>query len=229
MVKRGRIDEDVAGPPKAGERRFVSSTGWTYALRIMLGTAAMTMTDPSGTSSMAVIHDLDEFGRAAIASIEQGRAIETFASLTDLPVSKKDDREAADVLLLAMLGDAMDLQPESAFLSVVVEWTTTQAKVSLSRRSVDEEFPVATQEALSALDALGPRPRLAPSTTMRAFGMKTSPWPDDEPDGVSLDSSLELAVVPEDVIDRMRWIRAARQARTKLGPDVGTLVAQRAT
>lgn len=204
-----------------------SDDGWTHELVVVpTGTGIMKMTGPDSRSSILLVHGVDERGLAVVASMRSDRPFSSIPSLVGLAVCNEDRREELRTVLLAGLGDVLDMQPEARYAMVAVSWKE-RARISSSRTDASMPWPEATERMIAMLDVIGPVHRLVPGILKPAVhGMLSSetgtPWEDE--DGLTLSSEMAIEADLDDAIGRLRTMAACETARRTMQTGPGSLI-----
>lgn len=203
--------------------------GWRHSVSIApTGTAMMSMTCPLGMTSLFVAHDLEETGRSIVRGMMGTTPFACIGSALDMPIGESDDRTGIVDVLLACLGDLMDIEEDAEHASVALSWEHgPKPKVSCSRTSDAVPWPEPTELTMDMIRACGVRPRLVPSTLGPALGGMLQPgpiteWPDV--DGIALGTDTAVEADLSDAIARLRTMAATRRARLTLGVAPGDMI-----
>jgi len=186
------------------------------------------MTSSDGTSSLFVAHDLDDLGRTIVRSLMSAAPFSEIHRVASLPISRTDDRTDLANVMLAALGDVMDMDEDADHACVSVSWDGVP-KVSCSRSDTDLPWPIATADLTARLEAIGPMHRLVPSLLMPAVrGMlpeaDSTEW--DDCDGVALGSEMAYQADLDDALVRLRTMAACARARSEACATPGSMVVE---
>jgi hypothetical protein len=186
----------------------------------------LSMTCPQGRTSLFVAHDLEDTGRSILRGMMGTTPFACIAHMLDMPIAESDDRPRVVDVLLACLGDLMDIEDHAEHATVALSWGR-QPRISCSRTSDAVPWPEATELAMSLIRESGVRPRLVPSTLRPAIGGMMQPgpitdWPDFDGLTLSMDTAVEADL--SDAIARLRTMAATRRARLSLGVAAGDMI-----
>lgn len=188
----------------------------------------LSMTCPLGMTSLFVAHDLEDTGTSIVRGMMGTVPFECIGAMPDLPIGESDDRTRIVDVLLACLGDLMDMEEDADHATVALSWGSGSIpRVSCSRSSDAVPWPEPTELALDLIRDCGIRPRLVPSILRPAIGGMLQPgpvtqWADF--DGLSLGTDTAVEADLDDPIARLRTMAASERARRRLGVAPGDMI-----
>ena len=143
-----------------------------------------------------------------------------------MPIGDGDERPMVVDILLACLGDLMELDEQDDHATVALSWQRGPS-ISCSRSSDAVPWPQATPLAMRMLGECGVGHRLVPSLLRPAIGgmLQAGPetqWPDHDGLALSADTAVEADL--SDAIARLRTMAATRRARMTLGVAPGDMI-----